>query len=159
MKFFKVALILLAVLFIGAQFFRPPKNDGGDSHSGFLARYSVPSDVEEILRNSCFDCHSNTTRYPWYAEIQPAGWFLNQHIMEGKKRLNFSHFDKYRVRLQHHKLEEILDQVEEGEMPLPSYTLIHWSAKLSPRQKERLNAWVSDQQKKLEELYPDSLGL
>lgn len=159
MKILKIVLILLAVAFIGAQFFRPPKNEDGDSHSGFLAKFAVPADVEDILRTSCFDCHSNTTRYPWYAEIQPAGWFLNQHIVDGKRHLNFSQFDKYRVRLQHHKLEEIVDQVEAGEMPLPSYTLLHWDAKLSAEKRERLIAWVDAQRKALEEIYPDSLGL
>ena len=97
-----------------------------------------------ILQTSCFDCHSNYTNYPWYTNIQPIGWWLNHHVDEGKEELNFSEFESYSLKRKLHKLEEIKEMVEEGEMPLSSYTLIHGDTKLSPEQKEILYTWVTE---------------
>ena len=97
-KFFKRFLLLLLLVFIGIQFFRPAKNKSeGISANDITAKYAVPDDVKAILKTSCYDCHSNNTNYPWYSNIQPVAWWLKDHIDEGKRELNFSEFASYRI--------------------------------------------------------------
>jgi hypothetical protein len=159
MKILKTVLIILAVAFVAIQFMRPPRNvEAGDAALALGALYAVPPDVQQMLETSCYDCHSNVTRYPWYAEIQPMGWWLNSHITDGKKHLNFSEFGTYRLQRQHHKFEEIVEMVNAGEMPLPSYTLAHWDATLTAEQRERLVGWAQAMRTMLEEKYADSLA-
>ncbi len=103
-------------------------------------------------------CHSNNTRYPWYAEIQPVAWWLNDHIVDGKKDLNFSEFTKYRIRKQYFKFDEIEKLVKENVMPLPSYTWIHKDAVLSSQQKLAIAAWSNSIRDSIKANYPpDSL--
>ena len=155
----KLLLGLLAVLVI-IQFFRPSKNNGAPGNNGIDKAVTVSPEVAAILKTSCYDCHSNTTVYPWYAEIQPVGWWLQHHVNEGKEELNFDAFAGYRARRQYHKLEEISEQVEEGEMPLSSYTLIHGNAKLSTQQQQLLKDWVKAARAEMEAKFPaDSLKM
>lgn len=84
---------------------------------------------------SCYDCHSNNTVYPWYSKVQPAAWFLIDHIKEGKEELNFNEWSNYSVRRKKSKLRSIIKQIESGEMPMESYTLIHRDALLSENNK------------------------
>jgi hypothetical protein len=139
LKFAGVAVLLVAV---GAQFFRPEKNNSNDQTKHLSTLYPLPDSVEAILTVACYDCHSNNTRYPWYAEIQPVGWKLNDHIQYGKKDLNFSEFASYPARRQYRKLKEIGELVEENAMPLPDYLRMHKDAVLTQQQKETLYAWV-----------------
>ena len=82
---------LLLLAFIVIQFIRPAKNKSeGVSTNDITTKYAVPQDVMAVLKTSCYDCHSNNTNYPWYANIQPIAWWLDDHIKEGKKELNFS---------------------------------------------------------------------
>ncbi|WP_262497781.1 MULTISPECIES: heme-binding domain-containing protein [Weeksellaceae] len=105
--------------------------------------YTVPQNVKTILARSCYDCHSNNTRYPWYSRIQPGAWYMAEHIKKGKEELNFSEFGDYSVRRQRNKFRAMAGQVKDGEMPLSSYTLIHRNAVLSPEDKQVLIAWFS----------------
>jgi hypothetical protein len=139
LKFVALAVIIIVV---SAQFFRPAKNNSNDQARHFSTLYPLPDSVESILKVACYDCHSNNTRYPWYAEIQPVGWWLNDHIRHGKKDLNFSEFASYRIRRQYRKLQEIGELVEENAMPLPDYLRMHNDAILTQRQKETFYAWV-----------------
>ena len=154
-RFFQLLILALIVI----QFFRPAKNKSeGLSKNDISTLYPVPNDVQDILKTSCNDCHSNNTVYPWYAEVQPVAWWLNEHIEDGKKDLNFSEFASYRPRRQYKKLEEINELVKENEMPLNSYLLIHKDAKLSDQQKLTLANWVEATRDSLEARYPiDSL--
>lgn len=106
------------------------------------AAVEVPADITQILGRSCNDCHSNQTTYPWYAYIQPAAWFLQGHINEGRSELNFSKFNTYDAAQQLRKLEEICEEVRAGTMPLPSYLWIHRDAVLSPSDVEALCDWT-----------------
>ncbi len=90
----------------------------------------VPATINYQLQVSCYDCHSNNTDYPWYSKIQPAAWYLEDHIKEGKDELNFNEWDTYSSRRKNSKLRSIIKQIESGEMPLESYTLIHGGARL-----------------------------
>jgi Haem-binding domain len=158
-KFFKRFFVVLLLVFIVIQFFRPAKNIAEAESANDITRlYAVPQDVQTILKTSCYDCHSNNTNYPWYNNIQPVAWWLKNHVDEGKRELNFSEFAAYRVGRQYKKLEEINEQVKEGEMPLESYTLIHGNAKLSEQQKLRLATWAESLRDSIEAKYPaDSL--
>lgn len=158
-KILKRTFQILLLAFIVIQFFRPTKNKAeGISNNDITKIYAVPEDVQSILKTSCYDCHSNNTVYPWYAQVQPVAWWLNDHIQEGKKELNFSEFATYRLRRQYKKLEEINDQVKKGEMPLDSYLWIHKNASLSDGQKLTLANWVTATMDTLKANYPiDSL--
>lgn len=108
------------------------------SSTDFVKTYQVPEDIGHIIYTSCYNCHSNNTIYPWYSKVQPVGWFLDNHINKGKEELNFSEFDSYSVRKQNSKLKSMVNQIEDGEMPIASYTLIHREALLSQEDKKIL---------------------
>lgn len=156
----KITLGLLGI-FIALQFVRPAKNihpDPAAIEKDISTVFPVPEQIDRILITSCADCHSNNTRYPWYARIQPLGWWLNHHVEEGKQELNFNEFASYRPRRQYHKLEEIAEQVTEGEMPLKSYTLIHKNASLDASQKKAVSDWANALLDSMRVRYPaDSL--
>lgn len=140
------------------QFIRPERNSSGDESKNITTVFPVPAEVKNILQSSCNDCHSNKTVYPWYTNIQPVGWWLAHHVDEGRRELNFSEFASYPLKRQYHKLEEILEMVEEDEMPLRSYTLLHGNAVLSAAQKSTLMNWAGGLMDTLEARYPmDSL--
>jgi Haem-binding domain len=154
----KILLVILVIL-IGIQFIRPAKNQSTEVLTSDITNvYAVPQDVSEILKKSCYDCHSNNTVYPWYFNIQPVAWWLNNHIEEGKNELNFSEFGSYRIARQYHKFDGIIEQVKKGDMPLGSYTLIHTYAKLSDAQKQTLINWCQNIRDTMKAKYPaDSL--
>lgn len=138
----KKILIVLLVVLVVIQFIRPEKNRAtAVSENDITAYYTVPENVQSILKKACYDCHSNNTEYPWYANIQPIGWWLQDHINEGKEELNFSEFGTYSAKKAAHKMEEVGEMVEEGEMPLESYTLIHKDAVLTHEEAETLIKW------------------
>lgn len=156
----KILLLLIAALVI-IQFFHADKNianSDSDAANDISGVFAIPDNVQAILQKSCYDCHSNNTDYPWYAEIQPVGWWLNHHIDEGKSELNFNEFSSYSPRRQYKKLEEIAEQVKENEMPLSSYTLIHKDAVLNQEQKLAITAWANTAMDSMKARYPaDSL--
>ncbi len=145
MKYFnfkKIGLAIVAILVI-LQFVRPTKNEGLAFTENDISHFdSVPDNVKKILETSCFDCHSNHTVYPWYTNIQPIGLWMQWHVNEGKEELNFSEFKTYKPKRQKHKFEEIIEMVEEQEMPLSSYTLIHSETKLTSEQLNSLVTWA-----------------
>ena len=98
----------------------------------------VPANVAAILKVSCYDCHSNNTRYPWYSELQPGAYFMAQHIKEGKEELNFDEFNNYSKRRKKAKIKSIISQIEKDEMPLRSYRMMHGNARLSADEKKEL---------------------
>lgn len=155
----KILLGLLAVLVI-IQFIRPEQNLSDDRTHDIRTKYEVPTEVGNILTVACNDCHTNNTAYPWYANVQPIAWMLNDHVVDGKRHLNFSEFTTLPLAVQFHKLEEVVEQVEEAEMPLPSYTYLglHAEANLSAEQRQTLTNWAKSQMDWLRSQYPpDSL--
>lgn len=140
---FKKIALILALLLVVVQFIRPPKNQSGaPANNDIGMAYSIPDEVHGILKQKCYDCHSNNTRYPWYANIQPVGWWLYKHIRDGKEELNFSEFKTYSVRKATHKLEETIELVQQKEMPLKSYLWMHPEARVSREEEEKLVAWI-----------------
>jgi len=143
----KKIAIFLAAIFIIIQFVQPARNVGEALGENDIAHtVDVPADVQQILSNSCFDCHSNATQYPWYASIQPLGFWLKDHVDEGKKELNFSEFKTYTEKRKAKKFKEIAEELEEDKMPLPSYTWVHKNAILTAEQKTILLTWVKNNQ-------------
>jgi len=154
-------LVLLLIAFIVIQFFRPEKNIAATKSANDITMvYPVPENVQQIFARSCNDCHSNNTQYPWYAEVQPAAWFLADHIKDGKDELNFSEFGTYRIARQNKKMKECIKQIKDGDMPIDSYTFIHRDANLSDADKQAVITWCESVQKTLQEKYPpDSLEI
>lgn len=139
----KIGLTLILVILIAIQFVQPARNQSVQVPTGGIARViSVPENVQAILQNSCYDCHSNNTRYPWYAMIQPGAWWMASHIEEGKAELNFDEFGNYSKRRQLSKLKAIQGSIEDKSMPLPSYTFIHRNANLSQKDQKLLKDWL-----------------
>ena len=158
MKIFKRVLLVLLVICIIIQFFRPVKNLSGDTTHDISKNYLVPADVHAILIKACYDCHSNKTRYPWYAEAQPIAWWMADHIQEAKRKINFNEFSSYRIARQFKKLEDCMDEVKDGSMPLPSYTLIHRNAILTDAEKSTFTNWCNSVRDSIRARYPaDSL--
>lgn len=149
----KKVLLGFFALFLGAQFFRSEKNLGATGGPNDIAvKYAVPGPVKDLLQRGCYDCHSNRTRYPWYAEIQPVGWWLAKHVTDGKKNLNFSEFGTYPTKRAITRLEQISEDVSEKAMPLPSYRWGHPDARLSTDEIKLLTNWAEGLH---DELAPD----
>jgi Haem-binding domain len=158
-KYLSPALKILAVLLVLAQFIRPTRNQGEALTDSDIRKMApVPDNVMQILKTACYDCHSNHTDYPWYANVQPVTWWLQNHVNHGVGELNFSIFDTYKLRRQYHKLEEISEMVSEKNMPLASYTWIHRDAVLSDAQRNTLVTWADGLRDTMKSRYPiDSL--
>ncbi|MDP2043342.1 heme-binding domain-containing protein, partial [Algoriphagus sp.] len=112
----------LIVLLVLIQFIPAERNESNDTEFDITKSYDVPDNVAMILKGACNDCHTNLTRYPWYSNIQPVKYMLADHVNEGKRKWNLSTFTKLPLAVQNHKFEEVVEMVEEKEMPLPSYT-------------------------------------
>jgi len=140
-KYFKLKYLIILLVII--QFYRPTKNKSTEiSPNSIFTTEIVPQDVQQILKTSCFDCHSNNTNYPWYNNIAPVSWWLDNHISEGKKELNFDVWGTYSLKRKNHKLKGIKKLLEKGEMPLESYLWIHHNAKLSKSQVKTVVDWA-----------------
>lgn len=158
-KFIRPLLLILLAALIIIQFFHPKPNKSKGDQPNFIGKsFNIPEDVNHLLTVACFDCHSNNSRYPWYANIQPVDWWITNHIRNGKKGLNFDEYTNKRLRYQYHKMEEVIEQVKEGEMPLNSYTWIHKDARLSQEEKSKITGWAQSVMDTLKARYPiDSL--
>lgn len=142
---FKKIAIGAGVVFALIQFVQPARNQSGQVLDTDISKtVSVPENVQSILSKSCYDCHSNNTRYPWYTSIQPGGWFMAYHVRNGKEKLNFSDFGSYSKRRQESKLKSIASQIKDDVMPLSSYTLMHSDARLSLGEKEAIIQWANN---------------
>lgn len=143
-KWKKAGMILLLIFGLFQFYPRPEKNISSvETKERIEKLYNVPDSVMVILRSACYDCHSNNTHYPWYSNIQPVALFLNKHIVEGKKELNFDEFGTYSKRRQQSKLKSIASQVKDGDMPLTSYKLLHSGARLRAYEKEQIISWAN----------------
>jgi hypothetical protein len=138
MKWPKIVLLILVVAFVGMQAVRPARTNPPIDEGKVLA---APPQVKAILDRSCADCHSSRTVWPWYSNVAPVSWLLVDHVNEGRHELSFSEFGGYTDRKKSHKLQEICEQVEKGEMPLKQYVVLHPDARLSEADKQTLCSW------------------
>ena len=126
------------------QFIQPKRNiSGGLGENDISKAYAIPEGVHQTLTQKCYDCHSNDTRYPWYFNVQPIGWWLAAHVYEGKSHLNFSEFRSYRADQAQRKLEDIIEMVKERAMPLKGYVLLHPHAEITTEDEQAINAWIN----------------
>jgi hypothetical protein len=143
-RFTNIGLVLL-VVFLLLQFIPTHRNENTQITSNdFNLYFKAPSKVASKLKTSCYDCHSNNTKYPWYNKIQPVAWFLENHINEAKEELNFSEFGNYSKRKQKSKLKRIFKEIKEDKMPLLSYELMHNEAKFTQNEKENILNWITE---------------
>lgn len=149
MKIVKKIAIALLVVLVGMQFFRPEKNQAeGDYVAAFVAETQPSPEVQGILKSACYDCHSANTNYPWYSNVAPISYWLADHIEEGKEHLDFSDWANYTAKKKDHKLEELVEEVKEGKMPLNEYTWTHADARLTQEQITALLTWAEEARKK-----------
>lgn len=142
-RIIKITGIVLVTIFLVIQLIPRDHNESvAKPVNGLTNVYPVPGNVGAILKKSCYDCHSNHTNYPWYAQIQPFRYMLDGHIRGGKAELNFDEFGTYTARKQRSKLRAIGESLDESSMPLSSYTMIHRDAKLSNEDKLKLTNWI-----------------
>ena len=142
-KILKVGGIGLAVVLIVIQFYRPERlNPAADPAGDITAQVPVPPAVRSILERSCFDCHSNRTRWPWYSNVAPASWLVAHDVTEGRERLNFSEWGSYKQGKRVSRLDMMISEVDKGEMPLKNYLLLHGEAALTEADKDTLCAWA-----------------
>ena len=158
-KIMKRFLLFMLIALIAIQFFHPKKNKAKGSQPNYIGNnFSIPADVRPILAKACNDCHSNNSRYPWYASLQPVHWWLNKHIMTGKKKINFDEYINKSLRYQYHKMEETIEMVKDGKMPLNSYTWTHKDAKLTDEERSKITGWAQSIMDSMKARYPiDSL--
>lgn len=147
----KKILLGFAALFVAIQFIRPEKNISATppGKEDFIVRLAPPPEVKQMLVAACYDCHSDNTRYPWYAELQPTAWWLKQHIDDGKREFTFSSFGDYSAKKQATKIEALIDVIKARTMPLPSYTWVHRDAIFTDAQIKTLTTWLEAAQEKL----------
>ncbi len=141
----KKVLIGIAAALLILQFFRGSAPEVSMDNTGdFLANEEVPENIATTLRSSCYDCHSNETKYPFYSYVTPVSWVIFNHIEEGREELNFSEWMEMKKRRKIRKLKEVAEEVEDGKMPIKGYTMIHGDARLSEDQARELITWAEE---------------
>jgi hypothetical protein len=143
MKIIKILVALLmgalvAIQFVGIDKTAPDFNQEND----LLTRKTPPAEMAQMLRNACYDCHSNETQWPWYSHFAPVNWMLEKHVIEGREKLNFSYWGEMEFEDRLFAVEEMIEEIEIGEMPMPGYVAMHKSAQLTDAQKQQFIDWL-----------------
>lgn len=156
-KIIKIVLAVLVVGLIAIQFFnRPDKTTTTEITPAHITKVmNVPSNVESILKRSCYDCHSDHTVWPWYTSVAPVSWLVADDVVKGRKKMNFSQWSKIPDSKKEARLNEICEEIKSDEMPMPKYLYIHGDAKLTQADKDILCKWVETEMKKMEESNPE----
>ena len=148
-RILKIIGIALGVVFLGIQVVRPNRdNPVIDSSTSLFANATVPPDVATLIRNACFDCHSDETRWPFYSNIAPVSWLVASDVEQGRKHMNFSEWGTYAAKKRALKLDRLQDQVTVGSMPLPKYLLMHPDARLSDADRKKIADWAEKEGQK-----------
>ena len=135
----RIIAVVIIVVLIGIQFV--PVDKTNPPVSGEI---KAPENVMQILRTSCYDCHSNESVWPWYSNVAPVSWLVVNDVNEGREHLNFSQWQSYSGEDKAEDIEEIWEDVEEGEMPSWYYLPLHPEARLSDKDKEMIKNWVEN---------------
>lgn len=137
---------LIILQFIPVEMNNPP----------VTSQMPVEEKVEVVLKRACYDCHTNETVWPWYSKIAPVSFLVAYDVNDGRRHLNFSTWDDYKLKKKNHKLEELVEEVESGAMPMDAYVFMHPEAALSAEEKELLISWAKSQMKPEEEAHDES---
>jgi len=136
--------VFIFIVLVVIQFIQPKRNvSHGISEHDITRAYTVPEHIRQTFTQKCYDCHSNHTRYPWYFHLQPIGWWLAAHIYDAKGELNFSEFATYDTEKGLDKLEEIVEVIREGTMPIRGYRLLHPESAVTEEEQRAIEAWVA----------------
>lgn len=135
----RIALVIFALL-LAIQLIPVDR----DNPPGKL-QIPAPAEVSALLERSCFDCHSNDTRWPWYSYVAPASWFVARHVHDARADLNLTEWPLMDIEAQQFFLGEMKKQLEQKNMPLDSYLLLHWGARLSDAERELLLVWIDEE--------------
>lgn len=130
--------VVLGIVFIAIQLIRPELKN-----PPVTADLQAPPEVKQILKTSCYSCHSNETKLPWFDEIAPAYWIVTSDVHEARKHLNFSEIGGLPAAEQKGLLFEAISNVQTGAMPLPSYRRVHPGSRVTPAQLAVLKSWLS----------------
>jgi hypothetical protein len=106
---------------------------------------TAPPEVASILRRACYDCHSNETVWPWYSRVAPISWLVHRDVVDGRRHLNFSEWDKVPTEKRARKINAASHQAKEGEMPPWFYLPMHWNARVADAERAILERWALSQ--------------
>ena len=135
----KIAGLILLAVFLAIQFIPINKvNPPVDESLNLVSTEIISPEAQELLKNACYDCHSNESKYPWYSNVAPVSFVLENHIVEGREELNFSEYQSYTAKRKDHKLEEVIEALNDGWMPLDEYVWLHGEADLTKEQRTML---------------------
>lgn len=149
-KVLRWLVVVLACLFVVAQFSRPARtNPVAEQSLSLQAHMQVSPEVAAILDRSCGDCHSNKTRWPWYSNVAPVSWFVIDHVDHGRSHLNLSEWGQFNQQEAQDMLRQICQEVKSGNMPLSSYTPLHPGSKLSADDVKALCDWTNAERSNL----------
>ena len=136
----RILYIVFAIILV-AQFFQPDRSAPPiDPANDMLVMTAAPDDIKTLVHAACYDCHSDRSTYPWYSYVTPVNFWLQDHINEGREKMNFSRWDLPASQEHAHECGEV---IQEGEMPLDSYTWVHDEARLDGAQRKRLVDWFN----------------
>lgn len=151
MNVLRIFFAVLVLVLVGLQLVHTSHNESArTSPEDLFAKYPAPATVQNAIRESCYDCHSDNTRYWWYDNIQPVAWWVGRHISEGKDHLNFSEFGRYEPKQAARKLEQSYEEIDSSDMPLLSYRLIHPKSRLTADVKKQILVWLDATQDQIE---------
>jgi hypothetical protein len=131
--------IIVLIQFIRVDYTNPPLKEKND----LIVLTNPPENVQVILKKTCYNCHSNTTVWPWYSQIAPASWLITHDVNEARRHFNFSKWNEMDTRHIEKFVEEAEYEILEGDMPLPSFTIMHKNTKLTDEEKEIMIDWLS----------------
>ena len=146
-KLFKLKnIIIFLIAFLGlAQFFNIDKNNPKVSSSlDFLAVENPPHNISKMIKNECYDCHSNETNYPWYTDYAPISWWIKSNINGGREYFNFSEWGTLSIKEKTAKMQACFEAIEEEEMPVLLYIMMHEEAQFSSAQNDSLMNWFKN---------------
>jgi hypothetical protein len=141
LKWMKWCVLAAAVLFAALQFTNPPHTNP-PVKTDFLTVMDPPPKIAAMFRSACYDCHSNETRWPWYSSVAPMSWQIASEVREGRGQLNLSEWPVNDPKRAWKKMEDMSEQIDQKDMPLPKYTLIHADARLTDAQRADLTQWL-----------------
>ena len=141
----KKVIILLIVILIGIQFITIDKtNPSADMTKDFIDITNPPSELGNVIKSACYDCHSNHTRYPWYSDVAPFSWLIKEHVNNGRRHMNFSIWPDYKEAKKANKIDECIEMIKSDEMPLKGYVMLHEEAEITHEQKMQLISWFNE---------------
>ncbi len=135
-----IAVLLIAAQLVPVRHNNPPV----ESAQTLFAVEKVPPGVQSALRRSCQNCHSNQTAWPWYSCVAPTSWMVASDVHRARKAMNLSEWGSYSAKRKEERLEEICEQITNGDMPDPKYVLVHRSARITPEERNAVCKWTED---------------